>query len=93
MYLCRIYILSSTEVTGHCAGAQQTPRVLCYESTAVVVCPGGAVQGSCDVFPLHPRPKIPQTFAVSSVRLSSSVESDISISGFLKYSPCGKVHS
>lgn len=35
-----------------------------------------------DVFPLHLRPKIPQSFAVSSVRLSSSVERDTSIRVF-----------
>lgn len=40
------------------------------------------MQGSYDVFPLHPKPKIPPSFALSSVRLSSSVESDISIRVF-----------
>lgn len=48
------------------------------------------MQGSCDVFPLRPRPKIPQSFAVFSARLSSSVESDISISVFKNFPPVEK---
>lgn len=45
------------------------------------------MQESYDVFPLHPRPKIPQSFAVSHVRLSSSVECDISIRDFINFPP------
>lgn len=44
------------------------------------------MQGRCGVFPLHPRLKIPQSLAMSSVRLSCTEErgrrSDISIRVF-----------